>query len=88
MRLKKKEALEQAQKNLEKRTRLLEGATDRYNKAVERVRKAEKALEPKTTEVATETTTGTVMSTGKWNVDYAKDTTLTLTREESREMGY
>jgi hypothetical protein len=68
MRLKKKEALEQAQKNLEKRTKLLEGAKDRYNKALERVRKAEFALS-KPTEVLTGS-----MSTGTWNVDYAADT--------------
>lgn len=82
MRLKKKEALEQAQKNFEKRKKLLEGANSRYLKAIERLQKAEIALSG-----PTETLSGTTMSTGKWNVDYAKEP-LTLSREESKEMGY
>lgn len=82
MRLKKKEALVKAQENVERRKKLMDGATERYNKAIERLRKAELALSG-----PTETFSGTSMSTGTWNVDFAKEP-LTLSREESKEMGY
>lgn len=81
MRLKKKEALEQAQKNFEKRKKLLEGANNRYLKAIERLQKAELALSK-----PAETTIDIPMSTGKWNPEFNKE--IVLSDVETKEMGY